>query len=203
MVDPYEALLKKAYANVTEQSESTDRFIVPEAKVYIEGKTTILENFAEIADVVRRDQDHLMKYLLGELGTAGKIDGTRAIFNGKFEPSLINGLVRGYVDDYVICSECGKPDTRLVKDDRVLLLRCDACGGHRPVRKRKARSEPVGSDLQEGQELDVEVQSVSKRGDGVVRMGRYIMYIPRGKPGQKVKIRISRISGSIVFTEQI
>jgi len=203
MVDPYEALLKKAYANVTEQSESTDRFIVPEAKVYIEGKTTILENFAEIADVVRRDQDHLMKYLLGELGTAGKIDGTRAIFNGKFESLLINGLVKGYVDDYVICSECGKPDTRLVKDDRVLLLRCDACGGHRPVRKRKARSEPVGSDLQEGQELDVEVQSVSKRGDGVVRMGRYIMYIPRGKPGQKVKIRISRISGSIVFTEQI
>ncbi|HPW11502.1 MAG TPA: translation initiation factor IF-2 subunit beta [Methanoregulaceae archaeon] len=203
MVDPYEALLKKAYANVTEQSESTDRFVVPEAKVYIEGKTTILENFAEIADVVRRDQDHLMKYLLGELGTAGKIDGTRAIFNGKFEPSLINGLVKGYVDDYVICSECGKPDTRLVKDERVLLLRCDACGGHRPVRKRKARSEPVGSDLQEGQELEVEVQSVSKRGDGVVRMGRYIMYIPRGKPGQKVKIRISRISGSIVFTEQI
>lgn len=87
MVDPYEALLKKAYSNVTEQSESTERFTVPDARVYIEGKTTILENFAEIADVVRRDQDHLMKYLLGELGTAGKIDGTRAIFNGKFESS--------------------------------------------------------------------------------------------------------------------
>ena len=203
MVDPYEALLKKAYAHVTEQSESTGRFIVPEASVTIEGKTTILDNFAEIADVVRRDQDHLMKYLLGELGTAGKIDGTRAIFNGKFEPALVNGLIRSYVDDYVICSECGKPDTRLVKDDRVLLLRCDACGGHRPVRKRKARTEPVGSELQEGQEIEVEVQSVSKRGDGVVRMGKYIMYVPRGKPGQKVKIRITRISGSIVFTEQV
>jgi translation initiation factor 2 subunit 2 len=203
MVDPYEALLKKAYANVTVQSESTERFTVPEAKVYIEGKTTIFENFAEIADIVRRDQDHLMKFLLGELGTAGKIDGTRAIFNGKFEQSLINGLIKSYVDDYVICSECGKPDTRLVKDDRVLLLRCDACGGHRPVRKRRARTEPAGSELQEGQELDVEIQSVSKRGDGVVRMGRYIMYVPRGKPGQKVKIRITRISGSIVFTEQV
>jgi translation initiation factor 2 subunit 2 len=203
MVDPYEALLKKAYANVTVQSESTERFTVPEAKVYIEGKTTILENFAEIADIVRRDQDHLMKFLLGELGTAGKIDGNRAIFNGKFEQSLINGLIKSYVDDYVICSECGKPDTRLVKDDRVLLLRCDACGGHRPVRKRRARTEPAGSELQEGQELDVEIQSVSKRGDGVVRMGRYIMYVPRGKPGQKAKIRITRISGSIVFTEQV
>jgi translation initiation factor 2 subunit 2 len=203
MVDPYEALLKKAYANVTVQSESTERFTVPEAKVYIEGKTTILENFAEIADIVRRDQDHLMKFLLGELGTAGKIDGNRAIFNGKFEQSLINGLIKSYVEDYVICSECGKPDTRLVKDDRVLLLRCDACGGHRPVRKRRARTEPAGSELQEGQELDVEIQSVSKRGDGVVRMGRYIMYVPRGKPGQKAKIRITRISGSIVFTEQV
>ena len=202
MVDPYEALLNKAYANITVQSESIERFIVPEPKSYIEGKTTVLENFAEIANVVRRDQDHLMKYLLGELGTAGKIDGNRAIFNGKFEPTLINGLIKSYVDDYVICSECGKPDTRLVKDDRVLLLRCDACGGHRPVRKRRARTEPAGSELQEGQELDVEIQSVSKRGDGVVRMGRYIMYVPRGKPGQKVKVRITRISGSIVFTEQ-
>jgi len=203
MVDPYEALLNKAYASVTVQTESTERFIVPEAKSYIEGKTTVLENFAEIADIVRRDQDHLMKYLLGELGTAGKIDGNRAIFNGKFEPALINGLIKSYVDDYVICSECGKPDTRLVKDDRVLLLRCDACGGHRPVRKRRARTEPAGSELQEGQELDVEIQSVSKRGDGVVRMGRYIMYVARGKPGQKVKVRITRISGSIVFTEQV
>ena len=203
MVDPYEALLKKAYANVTVQSESTERFTVPEAKVYIEGKTTIFENFAEIADTVRRDQDHLMKFLLGELGTAGKIDGSRAIFNGKFEQALINGLIKSYVEDYVICSECGKPDTRLVKDGRILLLRCDACGGHRPVRKRKARTEPAGSELQEGQELEVEIQSVSKRGDGVVRMGRYIMYVPRGKPGQKAKIRITRISGSIVFTEQV
>jgi translation initiation factor 2 subunit 2 len=203
MVDAYEALLKKAYSNLTEPTESTERFTVPEAKVYIEGKTTVLENFAEIADVVRRDKDHLMKYLLSELGTAGKIDGSRAIFNGKFEPSLINGLIKSYVEDYVICSECGKPDTRLVKDDRFLLLRCDACGGHRPVKKRKARTETTGSELSEGQELDVEVQTVSKRGDGVVRMGRYIMYVPRGKPGQKVKVRITRISGSIVFTEQV
>jgi translation initiation factor 2 subunit 2 len=201
MVDAYDALLKKAYSNLTEPTESTERFTVPEAKVYIEGKTTILENFAEIADVVRREKDHLMKYLLGELGTAGKIDGNRAIFNGKFEPTLISGLIKSYVEDYVICSECGKPDTRLVKDDRFLLLRCDACGGHRPVKKRKARAEPAGSELSEGQELEVEVQSVSKRGDGVVRMGRYIMYVPRGKPGQKAKVRITRISGSIVFTE--
>jgi translation initiation factor 2 subunit 2 len=79
MVDAYEALLKKAYSNLTEPTESTERFTVPEAKVYIEGKTTVLENFAEIADVVRRDKDHLMK---PESRHRWKIDD-RAVFNGK------------------------------------------------------------------------------------------------------------------------
>lgn len=202
MVDSYEALLRKAYSEVSEPSESTERFTVPEVKAYIEGKTTVFENFGEIADTIRRDRDHLMKFLLGELGTAGKIDGNRAIFNGKFDIALIATLVKNYVEDYVICSECGKPDTRLVKDDRIQLLRCDACGGHRPVRKRKARTEPITNELQEGAVLDVEIQSVSKRGDGVVKMGRYIMYIANAKPGQTVKVKITRISGSIVFTER-
>jgi translation initiation factor 2 subunit 2 len=202
MIDPYENLLKKAYSNISEVSISSERFVVPEAKAYIEGKTTVLENFVEISDKVRRDHDHLMKFLLGELGTSGKIDGNRAIFNGKFEISLIKAIIKNYIDDYVICSECGRPDTRLVKDDRVQLLRCDACGGHRPVRKRKARTEPVEKNLEEGALLDLEIQSLSRRGDGVVKMGRYIIYVANAKPGQKVKVKISRISGSIVFTER-
>lgn len=202
MTDPYEKLLKKAYSSITEKTESSERFVVPEAKAYVEGKTTVLENFADIVGKVRRDPDHLMKFLLGELGTSGKIDGNRAIFNGKFEIQLIKAIFKSYVDDFVICSECGKPDTRLVKDDRVTLLRCDACGSHRPIRKRKARTEPVSENLEEGQIMDVEIQSVSKRGDGVVKMGRYIMYVNGAKPGQKVKIKISRISGSIVFTDR-
>jgi translation initiation factor 2 subunit 2 len=201
MVDPYEQLLKEAYTHITETSGDTGRFTVPETKVYIEGKTTILENFGEIASTVRREPDHLMKFLLGELGTAGKIDGSRAIFNGKFEHAVIETAIRNYVDDYVICSECGKPDTRLVKDGRITLLRCDACGGHRPVRKRRARTEPAGTQLEEGAVLNVRIESVSKRGDGVVKMGKYTMYVANAKPGQTVRIKIVRIAGSIVFTE--
>lgn len=202
MADSYEDLLKKAYTQVTEPTEFADRFVMPEAKVTIEGKTTILDNFAEVAAVIRRDQDHFMKYLLGELGTAGKIDGNRAVFNGKFESSLISMMVRNYIEDYVICSECGRPDTRLVKDDRVLILRCDACGSHRPVRKRKARTEPAGTTLQEGAVIDVDIESLSRRGDGVARIGKYILYVANAKPGQKVKVKITRISGQIAFTER-
>jgi translation initiation factor 2 subunit 2 len=202
MPDMYEDLLKKAYAHVTVTGGPHERFIVPEPRVFIEGKTTILENFAEIAGKLRREPDELMKYLVGELGTAGKIEGNRAIFNGKFEQSNIHAVIRGYVEDYIICSECGRPDTRLVKDGRVTILRCEACGGHRPVKKRKARTEEKVKKYEEGSIVDLEIQSISRKGDGVVRDGKYTIYVANSKPGQKVKVKISRVAGSIVFTER-
>ncbi|HDQ07772.1 MAG TPA: translation initiation factor IF-2 subunit beta [Methanoculleus sp.] len=202
MTDPYKALLDKAYENITETSGDEGRFTVPRAKVFVEGKTTVLENFGDIASVLRRDQDHFMKFLLGELGTSGKIDGNRAVFNGKFEIEQIRSMVQKYTNDYVICSECGRPDTRLVKDGRIQLLRCDACGSHRPIRKRRVRSEPVGSQLEEGQILDAEIEFLSRRGDGVAKIGKYTMYVANAKPGQKVRVKITRIAGSIAFTER-
>lgn len=203
MTPSYEDLLKEAYTNITEPTEFEDRFTVPAARAFIEGKTTVLENFAEIADTLRRDPDHLMKHLLGELGTAGKVEGTRAVFSGKFEQEQINTIIKGYVDDYVICSECGKPDTRLVKTERVLTLRCDACGGHRPVRKRKSTFDPnAPAKPTEGAIMDVTPQFLSKRGDGVVKIDRYTMYVANAKPGQTVKVKITRIAGTIIFTER-
>ncbi len=144
-----------------------------------------------------------MKHLLGELGTAGKVEGTRAVFSGKFEQEQITMIIKSYVDDYVICSECGKPDTRLVKTERVLTLRCDACGGHRPVRKRKATVDSsAASKPTEGAIMDVTPQFLSKRGDGVVKIDRYTMYVANAKPGQTVKVKITRIAGTIIFTER-
>ncbi|WP_048148079.1 translation initiation factor IF-2 subunit beta [Methanolacinia paynteri] len=203
MTDPYEALLEKAYSNITETSGDEGRFQVPEARVYIEGKTTVLENFSDIVSTLRREPDHVMKYLLGELGTAGKIDGNRAIFNGKFDRDLIADLVNKYTEDYVICSECGKPDTRLVKDGRIMMLRCDACGGHRPVRKRRARGDATANLVEEGKEIDAEIQFLSKRGDGVAKVGKYTLYVANTKPGQKVRVKITRVAGTIAFTEPI
>jgi len=203
MTDPYTALLKNAYTHITEPSGDEGRFSVPNPKVYIEGKTTVLENFGDIVSTVRRDPDHVMKFLLGELGTAGKIDGNRAIFNGKFEHSQIRALINKYTDDYVICSECGKPDTQLVKDGRIIMLRCDACGGHRPVRKRRARTEVLGTNLEEGKDYTVDIEFLSKRGDGVAKVGKYTVYVAGTKPRQKVRVTITRIAGSIAFTKKV
>ncbi len=204
MVESYEEMLQKAYAGIDEPTDTGERFVMPKTRVYIEGKTTVLENFADIADVLNREQDHFMKYILGELGTAGKIDGTRAVFNGKFEPSQFTAILESYGSDYVICSECGRPDTKLVKDDRVLMLLCEACGSKRPIRKRKGKTGAApAAAVEEGKELEVNIDSISKKGDGVAHVGKYILYISGVKVGQRVKIRITRISGQVAFTQKI
>ncbi len=195
--------MKHAYTNITEKSGDEGRFIVPEARVFVEGKTTVIENFSEIVSVLRREPDGVLKYLCGELGTAGKIDSSRAVFNGKFDKQQIGGIIGKYIEDYVICSECGKPDTRLVKEGRTITLKCDACGGHRPIRKRKAKTENISEQVEEGMEMEVDIQFLSKRGDGVAKIGKYTLYVTGTKPGQRVKVRITRVAGMIVFTEKM
>jgi translation initiation factor 2 subunit 2 len=34
----------------------------------------------------------------------------------------------------VLCRECGKPDTRLERVERVYVIRCEACGARASVR---------------------------------------------------------------------
>lgn len=203
MAESYEDMLKKAYAGMDEPTDTGERFVMPKTRIYIEGKTTVLENFADIAGTLNREHDHFMKYILGELGTAGKVDGSRAVFNGKFEASQFETIVKNYVADYVICDTCGRPDTKLIKEDRVLVLLCEACGSKRPIRKRKAKTEVAAPTIEEGKEMEVHIESISKKGDGVARIGKYILYVAGAKTGQNVKIRITKISGQVAFTQKI
>ena len=35
--------------------------------------------------------------------------------------------------EFVYCKECGKPDTKLIKDERKYYIKCEACGAKRYV----------------------------------------------------------------------
>ena len=105
MVESYEKMIKDAYSKISVSTDTGERFVMPKTICIIEGKNTVLENFAEIADSINRDQNHLMKYILSEIGTAGKIENnSRAVFNGKFKDSQVDSIITTYVNDYIICS---------------------------------------------------------------------------------------------------
>ncbi len=201
-MDDYLANLDRALEQLPEIKGSGERFVVPEPKLLTEGKTTVLENFANIADKLNREPEHIFKFLLRELGTAGKIDGSRAIFQKRFTSEVITELINAYVTEYVICSECGRPDTHLIKSERILTLRCDACGAHRPVTKRRAAIVKEEA-LTEGESYEVRIDAVGRKGDGIAKKDKYTIYVPGVAKGDVVKIKIKKITGNLAFADFI
>ncbi len=201
MAGEYEAYLDRALEQIPEVKAKDSRFVVPSPRVMIEGKTTVLENFENIVNALNRDPDHVLKYLLRELGTAGRKDGSRAIFQGRFTEEQIAGQLASYVQEFVICSECGLPDTHLVRTDRILMLHCDACGAHRSLKKRYRAPETKKEGLSEGETLEVRIESTGSKGDGIAKVGSYTIFVPGARRGDVVKIKVKKIAGKLVFTE--
>ncbi|MEI6795809.1 MAG: translation initiation factor IF-2 subunit beta [Methanomassiliicoccales archaeon] len=199
MADDYMSLLERAKQKLPETIEKHERFTVPEADVFQEGKQTVVKNFGDIVDALRREQEDLLQYLLRELGTPGTIEGRRVIFKARLTPAQINDRILAYTDSFVLCSECGRPDTHIVKEGRIMILECEACGAHRPVSSRKVAKAPEKESLKEGGIYDVMIEDVGKKGDGVARLGDYIIYIPGTIKGSKVKIKINKITGRMAF----
>ncbi len=130
----YLEMLEHLYANLPEKAKSKERFEVPKAEVSIEGNRTIFKNFARIAEKLRRDLPFFSKFLSRELASPVEIDGQRLIIQRRVLPDLLQQKIEKFVKLYVICKECGKPDTRIVTVEGVKMLICEACGARRVIR---------------------------------------------------------------------
>lgn len=126
-------MLDKAREELPEDLGGGERFAVPEAETQKDGNKTVIRNFQEIATVFNREPKHLSKFLLGELGTAGHVEGKTLVLNGTFRRGTINDKLEAYAETYVMCPECGRPDTNMMKEKGVELLKCEACGARTPL----------------------------------------------------------------------
>ncbi len=131
----YEKLLDKLYSEV-KHIESGERFEIPKVQGRIEGKKTIIINFSQICSILRRNAQHISKFLFKELATPGVIEKERLVLNRKLPSEKINEKIGSYTGEFVICHQCGKPDTELVKQDKFLFLHCLACGAKHSVRSK-------------------------------------------------------------------
>uniref|UniRef100_A0A7C4W303 Translation initiation factor 2 subunit beta n=1 Tax=Geoglobus ahangari TaxID=113653 RepID=A0A7C4W303_9EURY len=130
----YEELLERAYKLLPEKVIKRERFEIPKASVQKEGSRTIIKNFSSIAKTINRSEEHLYKYLVKSLGTAGIIESGRLILQGKFTEKEIQKEIEDYVKMFVLCKECSSPDTEFVKEERILFIKCLACGAKHSVR---------------------------------------------------------------------
>ncbi len=130
----YEDMLKEAEEKLPKETKEKKRLEIPRPQVLIQGNQTFITNFDEIVTIMRRDPKHFSKFLFRELAKPGHIDGKRLVLQGKVYPKLVEKKLESYVKEFLYCKECNRPDTKLVKEGRITLMICEACGAKQTVR---------------------------------------------------------------------
>ena len=133
----YEQMLDRAIESMPKQEQEEVRFEIPAIKGSIQGNKTIVTNLPQIANHLGRDVNHLFKFFLRELATTGDLKGGGTIFIGKFNSRILNQKVNKYAKEFIFCDQCGKPDTKLLKESGLTFKRCEACGAKSSVRTLK------------------------------------------------------------------
>ena len=195
----YKSLLARARSKLPEKVTAHERFQLPDVDVIYEGKTTVLRNFGDIVDLIRREPDQILGTLLKELGTAGTLEGRRVVFKGRVAAKAIDDKIKGFVELFVLCQECNRPDTHLIKEGRTIILECEACGAHRPVTIRKGLKAAEPPALEEGKVYALVIEDVGKKGDGIAKKGGYTIFVTGAVKGASVRVRIDKISGNVAF----
>ncbi|MBS7620822.1 TRAM domain-containing protein [Candidatus Bathyarchaeota archaeon] len=57
--------------------------------------------------------------------------------------------------------------------------------------------------VKENQELEVVIDDIGSRGDGVARIQGYLIFVPNSKVGERVRVRIVSVGGKFAVAERI
>ena len=134
-MDDYENMLKRGLSRIPKSVSSGERFEVPRLSSMKSGSRTIIANFCDVASKLRREPSHLLKFLLKELATSGEVTGKKLEVLGNFTGDVVNKKLDNYIKVYVVCRECGKHDTKIVKEKGFTFIKCEACGARHTVSK--------------------------------------------------------------------
>lgn len=75
------------------------RFVMkPPQVIRLGSKKSGFINFVEICKMMHRQPDHVLGYLLAELGTSGTLDGSQAlVLKGRFQQKQMESVLRRYI----------------------------------------------------------------------------------------------------------
>ena len=130
----YEEMLKEAEEKLPKGTKEKIRLEIPKPQLLVQGNQSFVTNFVEITNIMRRDPKHFAKFLFRELATPGHFDGKRLMLQGKVSSGLVEKKLDVYIKEFLYCKECNRPDTKLVKEDRIMFMVCEACGSKKAVR---------------------------------------------------------------------
>ena len=62
---------------------------------------------------------------------------------------------------------------------------------------------PRNAPVKVGDEIDVKIEAVGEKGDGVAKKDGFVLFVPGTKQGDEVKIRVTRVLQKVGFAEVV
>ena len=118
------------------------RYKMPPLTTKIEGRgngiKTVLTNIIELGESLNRDHEEITKFFGYELGAQMTIDDDRYILSGSHQTSALQTRLCKYIEKFVLCYKCKKPETvyKISSRDGLVSQKCGGCGHQAPVDMR-------------------------------------------------------------------
>ena len=52
-----------------------------------------------------------------------------------------------------------------------------------------------------GEEITVKIEHVGEKGDGIARVKGFVIFVPNTKPGDEVKVKVTKVLKKVAFAE--
>lgn len=130
----YENLLKRA-VHILKNNDNTQAKIKLPLEVKREYGNKTLMNLVQIAKILKRDPDHIKKYLFSELATSGSVNAKgELLMKGNFTKPKIQDVLRLYIEHFMVCTSCDAVlNTQIIRENRLYVLKCSNCGASKYV----------------------------------------------------------------------
>lgn len=160
------------------------RYKMPVVYGKIEGRgngiKTVIPNITDVALSLHRPPGEVCKFFGCELGaqTTYSAETDRAIVNGAHTDATLQSLIHRYIEKFVICPQCGLPETDYKIKNEVIYHKCAACGNKEMVdmahklctyilaQDKKAKKEAKGKDKKTKKDKDEKKKDKKTKKDG-------------------------------------
>jgi translation initiation factor 2 beta subunit (eIF-2beta)/eIF-5 len=142
----YEFLLKRLYDTMKEQKKNSGIEIkIPNVVLGVGGNSrTNWSNFGKMADALRRDREHFIKYVTSDLSVEASLGTEDQLYlksKQRITEAMLKNVVQKYCDAFVKCPNCNSYKTLLKKDQSTRLpqIYCEVCKGTKTIQNIKSR----------------------------------------------------------------
>ena len=68
---------------------------------------------------------------------------------------------------------------------------------------RDRRDRQSAGPVREGDEMDVKIEAVGEKGDGIAKKDGFVLFVPSTKQGDNVRIKVTRVLPKVGFAEVV